>query len=285
MSIYGQPNSWQCGPFALKHGLLSVGVFAHEEELTRIAASSTEHGTDERQLARTARVFGCELPVVRRGSAGGARDELATHLARGTPVLLCVDNWEHWITAVAMHDDRVVVFDSHYDQPLRVEAWDQLVARLVYRQRRWGGAWMRSVYDLMPLTPTAPGYTLALTAERLEHLLRSDHAELAKRWDEHAAALLELAVPPGRQLEFGFPLVDFLTARRSSIVEAASQRIGYGVGPAAERLVGELIFTATLYQPLLRPDREPEAVERIAHIVAGALPPAPAAEPARAMVA
>lgn len=269
----------------MKHALLAHGIFAHENDLTRIAGSSTELGTDERQLARAARLHGCELPVVRRGSAAGARHELVTHLAHGTPVLLCVDNWDHWITAVAMHGEDVVVFDSHYDMPLRVEPWDALADRLGFRMRRLRGMWTTTLYDLMPLVRCGGSHRLDLTPERLEHLLRPESAVLAQRVDEHAAGMLELATVPGTQLEFAFPLGDFLAARRESIIGEALRHSGLAAYAAAERLLSDCIFVAELYRLWLRPDREHEAVEHVAGIVARNLRAAPAAEAVRELVA
>jgi ABC-type bacteriocin/lantibiotic exporter with double-glycine peptidase domain len=123
MAIYGQPNAWTCGPFALKHALLAHGVFTPAEELARAAGSTEEGGTDERQLQRAARTHRVDVLVVREQTAGDARRNLDTWLKRGIPVLLCVDEWEHWLTAVAADGEHVVVFDSKYDTPLRLEPW------------------------------------------------------------------------------------------------------------------------------------------------------------------
>lgn len=54
MGIYKQPNKWQCGPFALKHGLLMRGMLASEWEIGKVAGT-TPLGTDETQLERAAR--------------------------------------------------------------------------------------------------------------------------------------------------------------------------------------------------------------------------------------
>ena len=74
MGFTPQPNLWQCGPFALKHALIMLGISVDEREISRIAGTNKWSGTDERQLARAARKFGCELlmgrerhpPLVRR---------------------------------------------------------------------------------------------------------------------------------------------------------------------------------------------------------------------------
>ena len=66
MGIYPQPNLWQCGPFALKHALVVLGVLQDERSITRIAGSHWWYGTDELQLGRAARRYDCDLLMIRR---------------------------------------------------------------------------------------------------------------------------------------------------------------------------------------------------------------------------
>ena len=50
MGIYPQPNLWQCGPFALKHALVALGILRDEKDISRLAGTHWWHGTDEIQL-------------------------------------------------------------------------------------------------------------------------------------------------------------------------------------------------------------------------------------------
>jgi len=172
MGIYDQPNSWQCGPFALKHGLLAHGVFVHEADITKVAGTSETDGTDDRQLARAALAFGGVLQLDRYRTAFGARRALSRLLAWNTPVLLCVDQWDHWVTAVGADADHVVVMDSHYDTVVRLEPWGPFLRRIAYRDPH--GTWLhrRPVYDLHPLAVRGEtGLRLALTPARAARLL------------------------------------------------------------------------------------------------------------------
>ena len=119
MAIYAQPNSWTCGPFALKHGLLALGVFAREDALASAAGSTEQYGTDEPGLRRAARLHGAELRTERWTNAHAAHRAAVAWLDRWVPVLLCLDQWEHWVTAVAADAEHVILFDSKYDAPLR----------------------------------------------------------------------------------------------------------------------------------------------------------------------
>lgn len=271
MGIYGQPNSWTCGPFALKHALLAFGVFAREDDLARVAGCTEQHGTDEPGLRRAARAHGVELRVQREREPAAADRALRTWLGRGTPVLLCLDQWEHWVTAVAMDGEHVIVFDSKYDAPLRAEPWQPVLTRLACRRRYLGGVWTRTLYDLHPVVPLSDaGFRLALTATRARHLLREDNAPLALRWDEYARALLPLSTGPGvgAQLGHRLDLERFIETRRSAILDLAADGAGDELPTRAARAVDGMAFVAGMYQMALRPDLEAEAVARLAGIAA-----------------
>jgi len=262
MAIYGQPNRWQCGPFALKHALLALGRFAHEDELAWLAGSSELSGTDEKGLTRAARVHGCDLGLIRLKHPEAARKALADTLGIGVPVLLCIDQWEHWVAAVNVQGDRFVVFDSHFEQPLRIESWPALRDRLVYNeQRRFR---RRTLYDIHPLAPRRPQrLRFWLTPRRAEQLKETGHGVLERDWDELARRVLALGVPAGQQLELGTPLAEWIATHRDAIVEEAAQ---YSVLPdLAElgRTLDEIGFVATLYGVFLRPDEEAHAARRL----------------------
>lgn len=270
MGIYGQPTSWQCGPFALKHGLLAVGVFAHEDELTRIAGSSEAGGTDDVQLARAARAFGCRLLLIRRRSARAARRALVDQLATGVPVLLCLDQWEHWVTVVAEEAGECVLFDSHLDTVLRIERWERLRQRLAFRRRRWRRLWRRTVYDLHPLVPLAPHEVrLGLTLRRAAWLLSEERRGLAATWDEYARRLLPLTGSPGGPwADSGVPLATLLRERRAEITDSVAADGSSRLTDAAERALDGFALAAELYGVHVAHGREREAVGRIAAAVA-----------------
>lgn len=222
MGLYEQPNSWQCGPFALKHGLLAHGIFAHEDVLAHAAGSTEAHGTDERQLMRTARDHGCVLQFTRYHTAFTAKRALTRLLGDHTPVLLCVDQWDHWVTAVGADNANIVVLDSHYDTVVRLEPWDAYLQRVGYRHRLWGRGPRIAWYDLHPLLARGEtGMRLALTTERARRLIAAPGAFRAALAD-HARQLAPFATRNGRQsgsVALG-PWIREHAARQASAVPA-----------------------------------------------------------------
>jgi hypothetical protein len=280
MGIYAQPNSWQCGPFALKHGLLALGIYAHEDELARIASSTEKNGTDEHQLARAAQACGCTLSVVRRFHAGAAQQELDHWFARGIPVLLCLDQWEHWVVAMAADGEHIVVLDSQFDNAvLRVETRDRVAERLAYHKRRWRGMWTQQIYDLYPLVPLRDtGVHLRLTPERARRLLLLEDGAFADRWDEYARRLLPLAAATGPTAHL-MRLDRFLISQADRIYTELARSRGLSLRPDGERALQRLVLAAELYDYRLRPILMRRAVARAAGVVSGLIP----AKPARAV--
>ena len=189
MSFYQQPNGYECGPFALKHGLALLGVFAEERRIANLAGTTTA-GTDEVQLARAAAHYGCGLPTVSVTEPRAAREALTHALDSGCPALACVDHWSHWITIGSQEGDTFVVADSAEPEVLRLMEWDEL-------QRRWGlhtrdASGERCLFDLNPLKPRGSVPARArLTAEDVRYLVDRGR-ELVRDWSDYAGDLLHL---------------------------------------------------------------------------------------------
>jgi hypothetical protein len=270
MGIYDQPNSWQCGPFALKHGLLAYGIFAHEDVLAQIAGSTEALGTDEKQLEHAAQTQGCRLLLERYHWAHLARRVLARHLAKRIPVLLCVDTWDHWVTAVAADREHVVVLDSRYETVIRLEPWRPLMRRLAFRKRRrWG--WRQTVYDLHPLvTRGETGLRLELTTERAHRLLAGD-AAFRRTWDEQARRLLPFAAQNGRR-GTAVRLDRWLADDRTRILAHVATRRDRRLEPEAGAALDHLMFAAELFDIRTDPERYGHLVADIAAMLEATLP-------------
>ncbi len=199
MSIYDQPNSYECGPFALKHALLVLGVFESERRLAHLAGTDSR-GTDESQLARAANRLGFELPTVRAHDAGEGRALLCEWLGAGNPVLLCVDQWEHWITVVGEADGRVVVLDSAVPGVVHVVDWEALRSRWAYREGGLDGR-VAELFDLNPLIPRGAVPARArLVPDTAQRLATGDQRELGRDWSAHARHLIELTTAHGGEV-------------------------------------------------------------------------------------
>ncbi len=196
MSIYTQPNSWLCGPFALKYALLALGIRADEDAIARIAGTN-EHGTDESELERAADRFGCVLGTVRRRDADATRRVLNQQLGNGVPVLLCIEQWDHWVTAVYEEDDTYVILDSRHPSIFRIIPWEFLRELLAYRPGRRSRRGT-PIYDLHPVVPRALAHTRPrFTVARARFLQEWENRPVVAEWDRYVDDALNLCRPAG----------------------------------------------------------------------------------------
>lgn len=262
MGFYPQPNSWICGPFALKHALAVWGRFVREWDLARVAGSNCS-GTDEQELGRAAASLGFDLGMERFHEAEAARHALVAHLTAGVPTLLCIEQWDHWVTAVATEDDEFVLFDSRFPSVVRVLEREALLAKWCYRDAEIQDL---DLYDLHPLAPRLPTRVRAsFTLERARELMRFENLELTRRWAELTSCLVELgAVSSGGEPDlFSVSLPDYLRAW-----QRGQPRAGIASPKVMARAIDQLVFVAATYDFVLsivdadRTERQLNAIVR-----------------------
>ncbi len=230
-----QPNAWQCGPFALRHALLALGVVADDDVLTHVARA-TEYGTDERDLARAAVHYGCVLACERFDAPGAAQAALTGHLRARRPVLLCVDGWAHWIAAVGIEGEAVIVVDSRLADVFQVQSWSTLAPRVAYPSGR-GPVW----YDLHPVVPRRARAFPARFSLALADVLRAPHErDLSRDWGRYLAGLTAVSCADGPQGEWTVSVGDVLRHEATTL----RTRLPAPVRRRAERELAHAAFVA-----------------------------------------
>lgn len=250
MGIYPQPNDWTCGPFALKHALVALGSLADDHALTSVVRPHWWAGVDEVRLAKAARSFGADMGMIRRRTADGAKRALVAYLRKRLPVLLCVDDWGHWITAVRYENQRFVVFDSKLDPVMTVLTWPQLRSRWRYFDHEKDEDDPPEYYDLHPVKPR-PGSGLEARAHfsvaRVRYLRRSDKDDLAIYWDAYLEDLLEICRPRTARMVDVLSMKEFFRRYHDMLVA----RVTYWHGGAERDEVAGLLknfqFVADTY--------------------------------------
>ncbi len=251
MGFYRQPNDWTCGPFALKHALVTLGRLADEDSIARVAHPHWWAGTDEVKLARAARHFDCDLPLVRREDPERAFGTLVRYVAQGLPVILCVDDWGHWVTVVRYQNERFVVIDSKDEPVLQVMSWRELRNRWKYTE------WEEydderdahpTYYDLHPVKPR---YRVPVKAhfsvERAQHLRRPENADLATYWDEYLADLMEICRPRRYRGSSALSMGEFLRRNQELLVSRVRFWHGEIERTAITRVLRNFRFVAETY--------------------------------------
>jgi hypothetical protein len=262
MGIEPQPNLWQCGPFALKHALIVLGIFSKESTITRLAATRSQYGTDDVQLRRAAKHFDCELPLIRRHDMDGARAELLKYLRQGIPSLLCIHDWNHWVTVVKSENGKFILLDSRDKAVLTIVSWGELRKIWVHNEQdlfdrnHW-----ESIYDLHPVIPKFRVQTKAkFSIARARHLRRPENRRLARFWDQYLADLMTIAKPRTLLSRKVISLGEFLRRHERMIVSQVDYWHGAINRRRALKILKNLHFVADTYGLVIHNEDEKRAI-------------------------
>jgi hypothetical protein len=265
MGLYPQPNKYQCGPFALKYALIMLGKFVDENAISRIAGTHWWTGTDEIKLGRAAHAFGCDLRIIRRTKSLRAKRDLLLSLKKGSPAILCVDGWEHWITVVCAEKGKFVFIDSREAPVVCVDTWLALKKRWVYKEvDQDDPTETKTLYDLHLLIPRFRVRTKArLSLKRARYLRRPENREFATHWDEYFTDLIYICTPRDPRSEKVFPLGVLLRRHGAMIREQVSFWHGRVKKDQIRRLMRNMKFVADTYDLVVRKEDEKRAIAAI----------------------
>lgn len=236
-----------------------------------IAATARTHwwsGTNEIQLARAAREFECDLVLERRRDAEDARKVLVKHLREQTPVLLCVDEWSHWITVVRSEDRRFVVVDSNDDPLLSVRTWPQLRNWWRYHDTDYTTDKPPTLYDMMAVSPRFRTAVKAdFSVERVKFLRRPENRRLAHHWNEYLEDLLEICRPATHRIAQPLSMGEFLRRHQELLLT----RVVYWHGDVSReecaRVLRDLRFVSETYGLVIPASMSRRAVADLAILI------------------
>lgn len=139
-----QSRKSSCGPAALKNALESIGIERTEDELGLLSRQTTE-GTSQAGLERAIETIGkgdsdkltsTRIYEQRREVAGWA---LSAAVRAGHPVILIVDNLEHWVSVVGMLGERFIMADSASNELVEYYGLEEVLDRWACDNGRFYG--------------------------------------------------------------------------------------------------------------------------------------------------
>ncbi|MBI2619600.1 MAG: hypothetical protein HYW57_05925 [Ignavibacteriales bacterium] len=269
MGLYPQPNQWQCGPFALKHALVALGISAEEKVIAKIAGTNWWNGTDEIQLARAAKHFDCNLLMIRRHDPEYARRELSSYLRKGIPTLLCVYEWAHWVTAVKSEAGKYILLDSKDKAVLTIQSWRELKSNWVYHERDEADRkHVETIYDFHPIVPRFRVQTKAkFSVARARFLRRPENRRLSRSWDDYVGDLLTICKPRTALSEKVISLGEFLRRHEQMILDQVDHWHGSIDKRRAGRILKNMHFVADTYGLVIHKEGEKRAIAGITAIL------------------
>ncbi len=265
MGFAPQPNTWECGPFALKHALVMLGIFADEKEISRIARADKAWGADETQLARAARRFDCDLTNERAHEPDEAKGLLLEYLGEGIPCLVCVQEWSHWVTVVKEEKGKFILLDSREKAVWTTPAWNQFKKLWVYHQKDANNRdIIASIYDFNPVVPRFRVQTRAMVSlSRARYLRRPENREFARQWDNYVEDLLALCKPRTALSANVLSLGEFLRRHGEMVLDQVAFWHGWVERPRAAKILKNLRFVADTYGLVIHEENEKRAIAGI----------------------
>jgi hypothetical protein len=243
MSFYPQPYKYQCGPFALKYGLVMLGRFENEREIGKRAGSTWWYGTDEIGLAKAAKSFNCKMKYFRRETPEEAVKALSYHLKQGLPCILSVDDWEHWITVVTEQKNKFIVVDSALEKVIVIYTPKQLLKRWKYVDESGFTS-----YDGYALTSKDKNNTKAnFSLEKARYVMRDRNKQLAKKWDTYFNDLINICRPISAHSKKTISFNEFLRRYEKLLVRGVANWHGSPPYKELHRILKNMQFVAEVY--------------------------------------
>ena len=264
MSFYPQPYKYQCGPFALKYGLVMLGRFENERTIGKRAGSTWWYGTDEIGLVKAAKTFNCKMNYFRRETPDEAIKALSRHLKKGWPCILSVDKWEHWISIVKVQHGKFIVFDSILDKVITIYSARQLALRWKYVDEDTGEV-SYDGYALIPNTKptTKPNFTL----EKVRYVMSKRNKRLAVKWDTYFNDLISICRPRYPNSRSVISFNEFLRRNEKMLIEQVAYWHGNPTYGELGKVLQDLQFMADVYDLVIHSEDQRKALVDLTSIL------------------
>lgn len=215
MSFYPQPYSYQCGPFALKYALVMYGKIEHENKIEEYAGTTWWYGTDEIGLTRAAKHFKCDLVEFNiTNNAKKALTQLKQFLRHKHPVIICVENWSHWITVLTYKKNSFVCVDSALNKVITIISENELLERWSYEE---DDEVYFSGYAVVP--KEKPKILATFSLNTAKKLTSDNYQDLAYRWDYYFTNLLSMTRIKEKQNQRIISFKKFLSRYQNTIID------------------------------------------------------------------
>jgi hypothetical protein len=256
MSFYPQPDLYRCGPFALKHALVMLGVFKHEDQIAQIAGSNWWDGTDELGLARAAKKFNCQMKHFQSSNSKDALRFLNERLKKKIPCVLSVNNWEHWMTVISYSKGKYLYIDSENDKVIGIKSSQQLLRYWRFRDNEDNVI----SYDGYGIQPKFRVYTKAsFTFQKARELMYKKNESLAKKWDQYFNDMISICKPRTKLTTHLITFTEFLRRNENNLVQKVADWHGMAKYSEIKKILYNMKFVAEIYD-LIIPEEDEKKV-------------------------
>lgn len=133
-----QDTAANCGPASLSNALQAIGIIRSQSECETLCRTSAQDGTTTRGLQSAIKSVGRQPEILNERRADVALSFLRDDLRKGRSAVLCVDLGEHWVAAIGIIGDRVLIADPADNELVMSLSGDQLKSRWASGNRYYG---------------------------------------------------------------------------------------------------------------------------------------------------
>lgn len=100
-----------CGAAVVVNALRCFGERVKEEQAAKYAGTTREQGTSQHGIKQALERYECTHEEIDERRYANAEARLSGYLRDGHPVILLVESGNHWVTAVGLLGNSVVIYD------------------------------------------------------------------------------------------------------------------------------------------------------------------------------
>lgn len=120
-----QTKRSSCGPAAGANACEAIGLSRTEDEMAALMGTKPD-GTDAKQMKKGLQATGIKLGLIVEKRVHPAMLAMYFCLDTGKPVVIPVEQWEHWVVVVGKLGTRYIVIDSAGDELVKIMDGDEL---------------------------------------------------------------------------------------------------------------------------------------------------------------
>lgn len=109
-----QQLPYSCGPASIVNALRCFGIRKAEKTIRKTSNTNIKNGTSEDDMIRVLTDLGFDVNKHEQGQYAKAWKWLHNRLKDGNPVIISVRNWSHYVAAIGIIGDKIIIADPDY---------------------------------------------------------------------------------------------------------------------------------------------------------------------------
>jgi ABC-type bacteriocin/lantibiotic exporter with double-glycine peptidase domain len=126
-----QRKGYWCGIASIANALEVLGIRRTQREIAKLCDVNEDAGTNETEMKRALLANGVRVDEWQSTNLTNSIEWVRASMTLGWPTILCVDDDEHWVTAIGRCGNSLIVFDPSRNHGIEVHDTGTLTQRWV----------------------------------------------------------------------------------------------------------------------------------------------------------